>query len=154
MPWTFWSQSVKLELVSNNHILKIRVVKQFKKDTTANFKYIIHANGHRLWFNFCVWCDVFRITVKQIRKHCQYLDAGKSCFSIKTTYFASVSSGLNWPINDESLLLDQIPLSNHNGPCLCNDTSLRVDYCPGTWGDRISAWFLQFDHSANRVQRL
>lgn len=41
----------------------ISEVKQVKKDTTANFKYIIHADGHRLWFHLRIWSDVFWVTV-------------------------------------------------------------------------------------------
>lgn len=51
---------------------------------------------------------------------------------------AKVSWRLNWPINNESLLLDQVAFPNDYGSCLCNDASLRVDYSPGTWDDNIS----------------
>lgn len=123
------------------------MVRSFRKDTTANFKYIVHSNCHRLWFNFCLRRDVLWISIKQFKARCQ-LDENN------TTPSSPVSKMII-PINDESLLFDQVAFSNDDGSSLCNDTSLWVDYSPGTWDDNISSGSLgSANHSPARFQIL
>lgn len=57
-----------------------------QKDTTANFKYIVHANGHCLWFHFRLWCDVFRVTVGQNKHTCNYHDGVMDHFKTETAH--------------------------------------------------------------------
>lgn len=37
------------------------------------------------------------------------------------------------PVDDQSLLLDQVPLSDHDGSGLRDDPSLRVNDGPSSW---------------------
>lgn len=43
------------------------------------------------------------------------------------------NSMLKSPVNDEGLLLNQVPLSDDDGSCFCYDACLGMNYSPGTY---------------------